>query len=159
MPFNTLLLTCLKYGTSFDEHGANVHVEGRRSDGTVLFFSVDDQSNPRSTLRDDLKIEGKICDLLIFYAPKDSGTNVLCLVELKGNDIAHAEKQIMGTYRSLKSTFSRTHRQEIEWKAYVLTRGSSPRNIKKNKDRLIETFGRHNCDISRISDLTDFICR
>ncbi|MEA2045364.1 MAG: hypothetical protein U9N48_02385 [Euryarchaeota archaeon] len=151
-------MTCLKYGTSFDEHGANVHVKGGRSDGTVLFFSVDDQSNPRSTLREDLKIEGKICDLLIFYAPKGSDTKVLCLVELKGSDITRAVKQIKSTYQSLKSTFNRTHLQEIEWKAYVLTTGSSPRNIKENKNRLIETFDKKNCDISRKSDLTGFIC-
>ena len=158
MPFNTLLLTCLKYGTSFGEHGANVRVEGGRSDGTVLFFSIDDQSNPRSTLREDLDIGGKICDLLIFYAPNGSDKKVLCLVELKGSDITRAVKQIKSTYLSLKSTFIRTHLQEIEWKAYVLTAGSSPRNIKENKKCLIETFGRNNCNISRISDLTGFIC-
>ena len=162
MPFNTLLLTCLKSGKSFGESGARVSVSRPNiydSKETVLFFSIDDQSDEKSTLRDDLGLEGALCDLVVFYAPDSGDKKVLCLVELKGKDIKHAVEQVTNTCRSLKNNFNnKTHIQQITWKAYILTTGGAHKNTKRTMDKeLAEYFGKKNCDISTKENICEFL--
>jgi len=161
MPFNTLLLTCLKSGKSFGESGARVSVSRpKRSDSkeTVLFFSIDDQSDEKSTLRDDLGVAGALCDLVVFYAPENGDKKVLCLVELKGKDIKHAVEQVTNTCRSLKNNFNKIHSQQITWKAYILTTGGAHTNTKRTMDKeLAEYFGKKNCDISTKKNIWEFL--
>ncbi len=104
MPFNTLLLTCLKSGKSFGEGKARVSVSRPKeyaSKETVIFFSTDDQSNEKSTLRDDLGVNGALCDLVVFYAPDNGDKKVLCLVELKGKNIKPAVEQVTNPANSV----------------------------------------------------------
>lgn len=161
MPFNTLLLTCLKSGKSFSEGRARVRVSRPKeyaSKETVLFFSVDDQSNPRSTLRDDLEMEGALCDLVVFYAPDSGDKKVLCLVELKGKDIKHAVEQVTNTCRSLKNNFNKTHIQQITWKAYIRTTGGAPKNTKQDMDKgLAKSFDKNNYKISNEENIWEFL--
>jgi len=137
MPFNTLLLTCLKHGTSFHESGCGVRLQ-KQSRETVLFFVVDDQANPNSTLRDDLEMEEEsICDLIVFYAQEDK--KVLCLVEAKkGVDLTKAQRQVTNTYRCLRQFLRqslrdpcRSHFQCIDWRAYIYLHGGAPNDKKE----------------------------
>jgi len=89
MPFNTLLLTeCFLPGqTHYKESGVKIGLQPESGE-TVLFFSIDNQSNPNCKFRQLLGINEenqRICDLIVFYA-KDN-QRVICFVELKGSDL------------------------------------------------------------------------
>lgn len=161
MPFNTLVLTCLVPETSLSEAGSNVSLQ-RKSGETVLFFHIDEKSNPRSTFRRDLKIEGKLCDGLVLYRKDDNLT--LCLIELKGGDVETACEQITNTHRYFKPALSAAMRDKksgnqavasVIWKAYIHMHGASPNDIKGYKKKL-EGLG-CNCSITRNSDLGSFL--
>lgn len=52
---------------------------------TILFFSIDDHSNPPCKFRQLLGMQGEnICDLLVYYATQQERT--VCFVELKGKN-------------------------------------------------------------------------
>jgi hypothetical protein len=165
MPFNTLVLTCLVPETSLSEAGSNVSLQ-RKSGETVLFFHIDEQSNPRSTLRRDLNIEGKLCDGLVLYRKDTDPT--LCMIELKGGDVEGACEQITNTHKYLKQALSTTMRDKkagrqavstIIWKAYIHLHGAAPKDTKQCKVGLEKVLGRNNCDIGRTSDLGSFLRR
>jgi len=103
MPFNTLLLSCclLPGKTSHIENGVNVSLQPASGE-TVLFFHIDEQSNPNCKFRQLLGLnqEGmKICDLIVFYAKENE--RIICFVELKGGDIKTAKEQVINTYTYL----------------------------------------------------------
>lgn len=66
MPLNTLVETCYHQKTSWGENRSKVSIIPEASE-RVIFFVIDEKSNKRSKIREDLKIEGQICDLLIFF--------------------------------------------------------------------------------------------
>ena len=72
MPFdNLMLMPCLLPGqTSFKEGKTKVIVQPQPGE-TILFFNIDDRSNPGCKFRQFLwgNREGEnICDLIVFYA-------------------------------------------------------------------------------------------
>lgn len=74
---------------------------------TLLWFSIDDETNPQSNIKKDWAIQN-ICDYLGLYT-KHNGTttnvqnhNCLLLVELKGQNVEHALNQLKATYQALK---------------------------------------------------------
>ncbi len=161
MPFNTLLLTgCLLTGkTSFKENGVEIKVIPQSGE-TILFFSIDEQSNPSCKLRQVLNIDQqnmKICDLIVFYGKGND--RVICFVELKGGDLQRAVEQIRNTYNSFrKILLSRcSHCNGFIPKAYIKTNSSAPQEIKEYQKQLCTTFGKSNYDISKNSDLGNFI--
>ncbi len=112
---------------------------------TVLFFRIDDPLK-----REKLKIQGQICDLIVFYC--QGNNKILCLTESKGNDVKHAIDQILNTYNTLQKQFSKTHNSQIIWKAYIYSHGSAPKSRKNRKkgkqakqddpyEQLRKTFG------------------
>jgi len=112
----TLLLTpCLLPGkTRFDESNASVWVKPQ-VDETILFFSIDDQSNTDCKLRQLLwgdKEGENLCDLIVFYARGNE--QVFCFVELKDNlaeeDLSQAVKQVTNTYMHFKQHLRLNHR-------------------------------------------------
>ncbi|HFD38750.1 MAG TPA: hypothetical protein ENJ31_02700 [Anaerolineae bacterium] len=157
MPFNTLLLTCLIPGTSFTEQGATVRMEPRSGE-TLLFFAIDDQSNPGCGLRQAINLyDGAICDLAVFYVPSDRDRNILCLVELKGSELDRAAEQIRNTYRALSSRL-RPHAQQVEWKAYILEHGSAPKlKRRRARETLQQILGKKAFAIKRDRDLGAFL--
>jgi hypothetical protein len=163
MPFNTLVLTCLVPETSLSEAGSNVSLQ-RKAGETVLFFHIDEKSNPRSTFRQDLKIEGRLCDGLVLYRKADNLT--LCLIELKGGDVEGACEQITNTHRCLRQALSTTMRDKkdgnqavasVIWKAYIHLHGAAPRDTKRCRGELERLLGRNRCEISHKSDLSPFL--
>lgn len=163
MPFNTLLLSgCLLPGeTSFGESGGKVRIQPKSGE-TVLFFSIDDQSNSNCGFRQILGINQenmKICDLIIFYA--NNNQRIICFVELKGSDLKTAVQQVINTYESfrryLASSKQKNNLIDCTAKAYVKFNGSVPQELDKYKKELNKVFGEHNFDLSRNEDLGDFI--
>ncbi len=141
MPFNTLLLTCLIHGTRFGEQGATVSIKPKSGE-TILFFSVDDQSNEGCGLR-KMGMQGALCDLVIFF-DNAGEKKTLCMVELKGSDLKRAIEQVINTRDFLKNNLPTGLRQHVVWKACILLTGKSPQEVKQLEKHLEEAFGKEN---------------
>ena len=162
MPFNTLLLQGLMHGTSVEENG--VHVIAHEQKGEkVLVFRLD--TRDKSTAK-ALQLSGGICDYLFLLSKETLTANsaktyqrTLCLVELKGEDIEHATKQIINTYKHLNTILKNdsscfTFLKNITWKAYICSNRRAP--IVTNRtciDSLLKTFGqKKHFDLSHDGD-------
>ena len=156
LPFEILLLSpCLLPGkTDFKESKASVKVEPQ-ADETILFFNIDDQSNPGCKLREFLwgtEKGQKMCDLIVFYA-QDS-KRVICFVELKDNmsDLDHATDQVINTYKSLKLRLKLSYTP----KAFIYgSAGSAPHEHQEYQKKLSKVFdnfewGNRNNDLGNI---------
>jgi len=157
LPFEILLLSpCLLPGqTSFKESKASVKVVPEAGE-TILFFNIDDQSNPGCKLREFLwgKATGQqICYLIVFYATESE--SVICFVELKDNmsDLGHATDQVINTYNSFKSHLKSTYYKP---KAFIYGfAGSVPHEHQKYQNKLSKVFdnfewGNRNNDLGNI---------
>jgi len=149
MPFENLLLSsCLLPGkTAFKESKASVEVKPLAGE-TILFFNIDDKSNPGCKLRQFLwgtEKGQKMCDLIVFYATDSK--RVICFVELKDNisDLGHATEQVINTY----NTFKRHLHQSYTAKAFIYAwTGSSPDEKKEYQKKLFKEFGENNFDFN-----------
>lgn len=149
--FEILLLSpCLLPGeTSFKEKRASVKVEPEPGE-TILFFNIDDQSNPGCKLRKFLwgtQTGQTICDLIVFYAKETEP--VICFVELKENiaDLGHATDQVINTYHSFK-----LHLNPSSYKAKAFIygyAGSAPHEHQEYQNKLSKVFKKDNFEISR----------
>lgn len=166
MPFNTLLLTSLSFDTGFEQKGegkdSRVSMEPLK-DERVLFFIIDSD-----IVRQNLNIQGEVCDCLVFYARRGEEKKVLCLVESKGKDLEHAVKQIINTHQCLNKSlkcrscqYNEHHLHQVTWKAYIrISRfGSTPQMTKRLENQLQATFGKkgHGYDIKERGDLGLFL--
>lgn len=156
MPINTMALTCLMHGSSYGEEGSKVRVI-KGNNETVLFFVIDDKANTASSFRQDMELQGKICDLIIFFSDKYKHEKTICLVELKRGDEDDSIEKIFNTRKALVAKFDKDHLKLIKFKAYVHTMGGSHRDTKKNRAELIKMFGKHECDISGDEDVGKFL--
>src|SRR4028119_860534 len=145
MPFENLLLSsCLLPGqTYFKESNASVKVQPL-ADETILFFNIDDKSNPGCKLRQVLwgtEKGQKMCDLIVFYA-KDS-ERVICFVELKYNigHLGHATEQVINTYNTFKVHLHKSYTAKAFISAWT---GSSPNEKKEYQKKLLKAFGENN---------------
>ena len=156
MPFENLLLSpCLLPGrTDFKESNASVEVTPLPGE-TILFFNIDDKSNPGCKLRQFLwgtEKGQKMCDLIVFYA-KDS-KRVMCFVELKHNigHLGHATKQVINTYNTLKVHLQKSYTSYTP-KAFISAcGGSSPREHEEYQRELLKEFGKNNFDVNNRSN-------
>ena len=159
MPFNTLLLTCLTLGRSYSESGIGVQMRSKPGE-VALFFAIDDQTNPSSTLRSDLGIEGSICDCIVYYVQENR--KVICFVELKGRDVKHAGNQVLNTYRYFKQSLDKRLRSlskacrsqlgQIEWMGLICYSSAAPSgDVRAVSDRFKKEFGKNKYDIKSIS--------
>lgn len=153
MPFEILLLSsCLLPGqTFFKESKASVKVEPQAGE-TILFFNIDDKSNPGCKLRQFLwgtATGQKMCDLIVFYA-KDSA-RIICFVELKDNisDLGHATEQVINTYNALKLNLKKSYTAKAFISANV---GSAPREHQEYQKELFKVFGLNNFDFNSRSN-------
>ncbi|MDZ8185911.1 MAG: hypothetical protein RMX96_13790 [Nostoc sp. ChiSLP02] len=160
MPLNNLLLSsCLLPGkTSYTEKGVEINIKPSSGE-TILFFCIDNQSNPNCNLRQLLGLdrEGmKICDLIVFYAKEN--IRIICFVELKGGHIKTATEQVITTYKYFLK-FLKQCGTSLNFipKVYIKSNSSAPQEIDKYKQQLKEQFGDGNYDISKNSDLGDFL--
>lgn len=174
MPLDLLLLTSLKRETRISDSGNTVAMT-LKSDEQVLFFDLDrDVCALKQLILNQQDWEDKkICDGLVYFT--DGVKWVLCFVELKGQDIERAAKQIVNTYKfmrkHLEDCLKRTDIgkgliHKIQWRAYILQhRTSSSPSLKSNHDKirkrhevdkeLRSNFSKH-C-IDKNSDIGKFI--
>ncbi|MFP5273553.1 hypothetical protein [Coleofasciculus sp.] len=160
MPFNTLLLTeCFLPGqTHYKESGVEISLQPESGE-TVLFFSIDDQSNPNCKFRQLLGIDKdnqNICDLIVFYA-KDN-QRMICFVELKGSDLGRAVKQVCNTDKFLRQKLNESSSfSNLTAKAFIKLKGSIPQEHRRYQEELIKHFGDQNFDIGRTTDFGQFL--
>ncbi|MGM3306696.1 hypothetical protein ACSQ6I_12110 [Anabaena sp. WFMT] len=160
MPFNTLLLSCclLPGKTSHKEDGVEVSLQPASGE-TVLFFHIDEKSNPNCKFRQLLGLdqEGmKICDLIVFYAKESQ--RIICFVELKGGDIKKAKEQVINTSTYFNKALKKSDPSlNFTAKTYIVSNSSVPQELDKYKQELKNKFGEGNYDISRNSDLGNFL--
>ena len=166
MPLDTLrqlLRNCLIHGTSFTESGVRVYVNPQSGE-KVRFYVLDEQSNPDCTLRQDLEMSGRICDILVSYTRQGKSRAILCLVELKGRNLERAAEQIVNTCRYLWSYLEQQLEVEafrkIEWKA-CLCRHKKSRAPSKTAERAkmrLRDFGKFSMyDVTRNPDMGRFL--
>lgn len=160
MSLDSIRRACLISGTSYSEAGIRVRIEPMEGE-KVLFFVIDEQSNPDCTLRQELGMVGRICDLAVYYARIESST--LCLVELKGSHLEHAISQVINTYEHLKRFLegapSQLNLQGMQWKACIRYRKSAPKLQKPHHHLLAKTFGPGGYRFSHHEDLGQFLRR
>jgi hypothetical protein len=158
MPFNSLLLVSLVAETHFSEAGLKVSMTQEPGE-KVLFFKMDQKS-----VRDSLGIkDGPICDGLVFYYRGNEKT--CCFVELKGNKIDTAVKQIINTCNHLKQEINASlvrmdcqrHLTKISWKAYICSHSSLPKGARPYQKLLEGAFGKDNYSVGGESDLGLFL--
>ena len=155
-PCEILLLSpCLLPGkTSFKEGKATVEVTPDEGE-TIIFFNIDDQSNPACKLRNFLwgtQRGQRMCNLMVFYAKKSEkeskSERVICFVELKENmsDLGHATDQVINTYNSFKSHLKLSYTP----KAFIYgSAGSVPYERQEYQNKLSKVFKKNNFEISR----------
>jgi hypothetical protein len=141
----TLLLTpCLLTGeTRLDESQASVWVTPQKGE-TILFFSVDDQSNSDCRLRQKLwgnQVGEQLCDLIVLYAKGEK--RVFCFVELKDNikDFGKATKQVTNTYEYFKRHLKLKY---IPKACIVAASGSPLQEHEKYHSQLLKIFKQAN---------------
>ena len=161
MPLDVLLMTALSSERHFSDAGARLSMTiDPKLKETALFFKMD-----KAEVRQGLKIQTMLCcDGLIFYSRDNEQDKVFCLVELKGNKLEHAVKQIVTTrdylQQALAQTLASSYLKRIRWKAYIYQHGSSQREqIKLYRTQLENVYGfdRGHTEISRNSDIGDFL--
>jgi hypothetical protein len=153
MPFEILLLSpCLLPGkTFFKESKASVEVTPLAGE-TILFFNIDDKSNPDCKLRQFLwgmKKGEQMCDLIVFYAKERE--RVICFVELKDNigDLGHGTEQVINTYNTFKVHLQKSYTP----KAFIFAcAGSLPYEHEEYQRELLKAFGKNNFDFNNRSD-------
>ena len=160
MPFDHVLLACCLLPGKTRQKVDGVEVSLQPASGeTVLFFHIDEKSNPNCKFRKLLELdkEGmKICDLIVFYA-KDN-ERIICFVELKGKDINTAKEQVINTYTYFNKFLKKTDSSlSFTAKTYILSKSSVPQELDKYKKELKDKFDEGNYDISKNSDLGDFL--
>ena len=148
MLLETLLLSpCFLTGkTSLnDSHTLSVSNSDYESDETLLFFDIDDQTNPCCKLRELFWKENEeghlLCDLLVFYAKGNK--RIFCFVELKKNKgkIHKSGQQLISTYDAFKRKIAIPFQNEYIAKAFICcSKGSVPQELKTSLTNLNKKF-------------------
>jgi hypothetical protein len=165
MLLETLLLSpCFLSGkTSHKDSKTTISVNRNdlENDETLLFFHIDDQSNPCCNLRNIFwqKQDGhSLCDLLVFYA-KDN-KRIFCFVELKDDksDFPKATKQIISTYDAFKTQLAIQFQNKYIAKAFICcAKGSLPQEQKTYQDNLNAKFGNNYEHDGKSEDFLNFL--
>jgi hypothetical protein len=108
----SLLANCyIGKNTAISEADSSFELDLSKGE-TLLWFSIDNQTNPQSNIKQEWEIQN-ICDYLGLYT-KHNGTttdvqnhNCVLMVELKGQNVEHALNQLKATYQALKKDMLR----------------------------------------------------
>ena len=121
MPFNTLFPYSFMNGVKFEESGTKVVYNDRiDSKYRVAFFRIGDESGKSSPIRDRFKLEGKLCDLLVYFRDTTKDNYTLMLVKEKEKNIHSAIEKIENTYKNLsKRDFKQIKGLKVNWMANI----------------------------------------
>lgn len=157
MLFDALMITCLVHGTSHRESGVVVSVKPD-PDEIILFFAIDEQSNPKSRFRSILKIRSdeRLADLLLFYQKGEK--LILAIVEQKGKNIQIAGEQVANTARHLqKYTKESTYLRDVKIRLCIRPHHkSSLQNTKQVLNSIKKQTGL-DCKLIKVPDIGSFL--
>jgi hypothetical protein len=161
MPLNTLIETCYHQKTNWGENRSRVSINPEPNE-RILFFVIDNQSNKRSKIREDFKIDGKICDLLVFFSKlnncSDSITkHIICLIECEGKNVVDAAEQIINTYDNLCNKIRFKHIKNVEWRAIIRHTHCSPDDSRRVEVILNKKFGHRKWKKIESDDIGKFL--
>lgn len=123
MALDLLLVRCLVPGqTSLKESGLAVQL-GPKGEETILLFRSD---SPEFRSCFNLGSDARVSDAIFFYRSAQRPRPLLVFVELKGNDVGHAVKQLTATVRVVEQRLHGQLRKEVDLLAVVVTSGSAP---------------------------------
>lgn len=162
MPFSVLLLTAASSEGHISGYGGDrVSMKGNLLPGEiVLFFDKVDSEVIRKSLN---MVSQHSCDGIIFLAHGQQ--TIICLVEMKSDNLGDAEKQIKETYEHLykmlkrECNFCKDRLEQIIWRAYIYRSGDGP---KKDADDCVGKlekagFKSGNAVVLGNPDITDFL--
>ena len=154
-----LLQNCLIRGTKAHEHGLTVSIEPQ-PDEKVYFFHVDCKEG-NQCLGMNKQEKEKCNDYLVFYSKETNVNEVLCFLELKGQDIRKAKEQVINTHdyikALLKDKVSQSQKHFI-LSVYICLSGPAPQQTQRVQNKLIARFGRGRIRIRTVvkKDNTEF---
>jgi hypothetical protein len=161
MPFSILLLTAASSERHISGYGGDrVSMQAALEPGEiVLFFDKVDGE----IVRRGLGIPNtKCCDGIIFYTSRTQ--KVICLVEMKSDNLGVAEKQIETTYTRLhemlrnECSSCRDSLNRLIWRAYIYRSGGAPKkDVDSCVERLEKYFKRGNVVVLGNPDITKFL--
>lgn len=129
MSLSVLLLTSASSQRHISGYGGDrVSIKDDLLPGeVVLFFDQVDGDFVRSSLGMTMQC----CDGVIFY--KNGEQIVICLVEMKSDNLGEAETQIKVTYNHLRKMlddeckFCKSTLKQVIWRAYIYRSGGGPK--------------------------------
>lgn len=161
MPFSVLLLTAASSERHISGYGGDrVSMQAILEPGEIVLFfdKVDGETVRRGLGMPDTKC----CDGIIFYASHTQ--KVICLVEMKSDNLGVAEEQIKATYTRLhemlkgECAFCRDYLSRVTWRAYIYRSGGAPkRDADTCVERLEKQFGKGNVVVLGNPDVTRFL--
>lgn len=105
---------------------------------------------------------GQCCDGIIFY--KYGERIIICLVEMKSDNLGEAEMQIKGTYGHLRELlndeckFCKNILRQVIWRAYIYRSGGTPKDADDCVKALIKAgFESGNAVVLGNPDITAFL--
>lgn len=160
MPLSPYFPNCFRRGTSWHESGNKINIVPRSGE-LVKLFVIDPESNPQCSFRQITGLSGPICDVFITFLSQEHRIQLICLIEMKGNDLDYAIQQISKTYEALTQYHEDLRR--ANYRGYILSGGSAPIILNTaNRNLLNRIFGRGNFTIRRKQnndDLGQFLRR
>jgi hypothetical protein len=111
----------------------------------ILCFQLDERSDKKKRVARSLGIAEKDqrCDGLIFYAQDGTEDKVICLVEMKGENIEQVANQIVATRNTIKQLLQaecdphcHTEFSHIRWKACFYYRGTPASDVRSIEKQL-----------------------
>jgi len=129
----------------------------------ILCFQLDDRNDKEKRVSRSLNIpdENQRCDGLVFYSHDEKTYRVICLVEMKSENVTEAGEQIISTKRHIEDLLRKecevVHEKyranalkqitHVKWKAGLYHYGSSQDN--KVEDILLDLKKKHGFDDAR----------
>ena len=167
MPFSILLLTSASSERHISGHGGDrLIMNNLEAKEVALFFDKIDE------VRESLGMgkQEKCCDGVIFYTRQTGkqstrdALKLICLVEMKSDNVQSASEQILSTYNHLVPLLKDeckaclTYLNRIVWCAYIYRSGTAPKDSNKYIKKLTDHgFKRENVALSGNRDIAAFL--
>jgi hypothetical protein len=129
MVLNRLLWDCLNQDTSVAEHNVGIAISPNPGE-RVLFFRIDPaRFKKRFGLRDDTAL----CDVIVFYRRNGLPPQFI-FIELKSDDVSHAERQIRETAAAIKNAMPPLEPKPT-YSGLILTRSGAHQSRNRKRDK------------------------
>lgn len=145
------LANCRIQRTSVQESGIRVSTQPTEDEKIVFFHTDTDEGRECLEMRIEGESSEKICDYLIYYTREGRYSEIVCFLELKGTDLAKAEKQVVITLIQTRTLMQKEihskYLQNFIFRICICLRSQAPSTSQRIRDSLIQNFGGRNIEI------------